>query len=229
MISWISNFAPTSTPLVGSSSSSTRGDVASHLASDDLLLIAAAQAVGRDVDAGRLDPPLASRCSASRAFAPGAHERATGRRFARQHQVVADDQVEEQPLPLPFLGHERDAGARGVARRRRRTGGRRRGSSPDCGVYRPKIVSSSSERPGSDEAEEPDDLAGVHLQRHVLEAGPPGQAVERRAPVLRPRVTASAVLGARRQVAADHRAHDVVRRRRSRRRTCRRSCRRGAR
>ena len=32
IISWISNFAPTSTPLVGSSSSSTRGLVAIHLA-----------------------------------------------------------------------------------------------------------------------------------------------------------------------------------------------------
>src|SRR3954469_19012730 len=67
MISWISNLAPTSTPLVGSSSRPTFGGlVREHalwggrepLGDHDLLLIAAAQRVGRHFDAGRLDAPL---------------------------------------------------------------------------------------------------------------------------------------------------------------------------
>ena len=149
MISWISNLAPTSTPLVGSSSSSTRGDVASHFATHDLLLVAAAQRVGRHFDARGFDPPRVAPAPAPRAARCPARTSMSPFTVAiRQHEIVANDQVEEQTLPLAFFRNERDAGARRRDRRRRidRLAVDHARSRPSR-RYRPKIVSSSSERP----------------------------------------------------------------------------------
>ena len=53
MISWISNLAPDVDALGRLVEQQDPGDVAEPLGDDDLLLVAAAQAVGRDVDVPR--------------------------------------------------------------------------------------------------------------------------------------------------------------------------------
>ena len=92
-------------------------------------------------------------------------------------------QVEEQPLPLPLFRHERDAGA---ARPRAATW--RLIGSPSTRM----VPASRREQPedrfqqfgaaGTHEAEQPDDLAGVDLQRDVAKAGTAAQRRRRRAP-----------------------------------------------
>ena len=113
-ISWISSLAPTSTPLVGSSSRNTRGLMPSQRRQHDFLLVAAAQPVGRRLDAGRLDLPVRTSSLLNARSSTGRMSTDRLDRRARQHQVVAQREVEEERLTLAILGHERDARARGA-------------------------------------------------------------------------------------------------------------------
>ena len=90
MISWISNLAPTSTPLVGSSSSRTFGDVASHFATTTFCWLPPLSASGGTSTPRRLDPPRVDQRLRLAALARRAHEHVSLDGAIRQDQVVPD-------------------------------------------------------------------------------------------------------------------------------------------
>ncbi len=80
------------------------------LGGHDLLLVAAAQRVGQRVETRGLDSPLAHQLLGLGAFLAVVHEDVAANGSSRQRQVVSHRQVEQQPLTLPLLRHQRDAG-----------------------------------------------------------------------------------------------------------------------
>ena len=169
---WISNFAPTSTPLVGSSSSSTRGSVASHLATTTFCWLPPLSASGRSrsTDGVRI-ARLATSASAV-ARSRGCVDRAERRVLAarRQHQVVPHRQIEEA---APAAA-DPPARARGRRARRRAPIASVTGAAVDrdaAGVGARGRRSSRAARCGPipTRPNSADDLAGPDVERHVRE------------------------------------------------------------
>ncbi len=182
----MSRFAPTSTPRVGSSAIRTPGLDQQRAREQELLLVAARQ---RPAGASRTGVP-ATRSSASRTWtrsAPAPHEpEPVEPREAGQADVLADRATEDQAVVLARLGDHRDAGADRRARPPRSATSPTRTSPADGGdrtVDRPRELGP----PGTDEAGQPDDLAGPDRRarrrgrRAPTGRGPSGRSGRRRA------------------------------------------------
>ena len=204
----MSCLAPTSTPLVGSSRSSTPGRRGSHLASTTFCWLPPLRlSGGTSIDAA-LMPQRVSRASHSPRSRPSWRTQPVARRFPRQQQVLADRQVEEEPLRLPHLGLQHDATADRVGRRLRRERLAIHAHRARVGAMQAEDGLDDFGAPGADEAEQADDLALAHLQVDAAEMGTSRQSAH----VEADRVADLALTVARLEVAPDHRADDVVRR-----------------
>ncbi len=127
---WISARAPTSTPRVGSSRMRTRGARCEPAADHHLLLVAAAEAGDRRVDALGLDRQRADRLERE----VGAGARADQRKSRADHDALEVGEAdiegealgEDQPFGAPLLRHEAESGLhRGMRASAARRAGRR--------------------------------------------------------------------------------------------------------
>ena len=142
-----------------------------------------------------------------------AHEHRSPRRRARQHEVVAQREVEEQRLALAILGHEGNACARGgedAAAGQARLADEHLAA---IGRMQSEDRLEQLRSTGADESEDAEDLAAVDVQAHVVDGGRAGQAADAQH---RFGVRGARMLRSRRQIAADHRADDGLGRRGSR-------------
>ena len=123
-------------------------------------------------------------------------------------RLCRSDEVEEQPLPMPLLGHQRDAlRAPPAAASARRAAVPATSIVPACGPVQAEDRLEQLRASGSDQAEQADDLAGRDLSETSRKhgAGSESADLERR----RCRRPTARMLGPRRQIAPDHRPHDA--------------------
>ena len=180
---WISAFAPTSTPRVGSSRIRIGHCAAIHLVEDDLLLITARECGHWRIEPWSLDAQ--SREVRARGFlldGPRDESQLREARQNRQRRVVEHVHRQDEPLTLAILGHEADAkpdGRSGACRPGRAgpepmTSPLNVGRAEECGG---DLGSSSADEPGAAQH-----FAGAKRERDVLEASRTGQ-VRRRAAI----------------------------------------------
>ena len=210
--SWIAAFAPTSTPRVGSSAISTLGEPHSHFAKSAFCWFPPDR---ERTGAARLRARMSTLAGDLRDCAPLATAarrtaRVDNRREVRQRDVLPDRAAHQQPLILARLGQHRDPGAHRVAwlahPERLAVEVHRAGVEPVGAEDRPRDLGAA----GADQSGEPEDLAGVDVERDVLEGALPRRAPGRRArPRLRPAASAlDRMLD--HHVAADHRRDEAV-------------------
>ena len=131
---WISAFAPTSTPAVGSSSSSRRGRVAQGAREEQLLLIAAGERVDRRLAAAGCGWRGARSTRRSRSRSAPTRRR---QRVGGQEEVLAQAQRRHQALARAILGHEHRRARRLDPSRRAAGEDRRSPRAPRCVPRRP--------------------------------------------------------------------------------------------
>ena len=204
--------APTSTPCVGSSSSSTRGSLRSHFASTTFCWLPPLNSSsGRSGSAGRspiaLDPSRdLARARPRRRATPGA---GAGGARSRQRHVLAHAHRHHRAVGVAVAGHVGDAGARS------RRAGRRRASALAADARRrrrargsaPNSSAATCSRPGAEDARDADHLSLADLEvevadRSAREAADAQRRLAGRAPAARRRLL---------ERRADDQAHELAR------------------
>ena len=163
----ISDFAPTSMPRVGSSSSQIFGRGGEPLPDDDLLLVAAREDPHGRLDVGRPDLQLRD-VLAARGRAHGGQATKNRGKIGALSTIATFSRTERLATsPDRFRSSGTSAKPAAIASRgvRTRTGRPSTRTSPPTWRCRPKSVASRADRARPDEPGEADDLAGV--QREV--------------------------------------------------------------
>ena len=113
----MSRLAPTSTPRVGSSSTTTRGSRMQHLGERELLLVAARQRRRRGIARSPVRMPKSvDRLAQRRALGAGVEPRLRVALERHQREVLAQAEVDVQALALAVLAQIGEAVRGGVAR-----------------------------------------------------------------------------------------------------------------